>query len=120
MITEIPIHPYPKKLFLIINEADSSVAYHFHKEADSFKAIYSLPPEDEARTIRTSRGTTVIRFGQVPTNPGTIAHEAFHATYSILDYVGAKLSDDSEECFAYLLDFITQKIHEEASKIQNP
>lgn len=37
---------------------------------------------------------------------GIIAHEALHATFSILDIVGIKLSVESEEAFTYLHEYI--------------
>ena len=36
-----------------------------------------------------------------------INHETFHLTYKILKFVGVKLSDNSEEAFAYLNDYIS-------------
>lgn len=38
---------------------------------------------------------------------GCIAHEAFHATKYIMDYVGMELNDASEEAYTYLLQWIT-------------
>lgn len=49
----------------------------------------------------------------VPNCMGTIAHEAFHLTCEILHKSGVKLTDDSEEAFAYLLGFITHGIYKE-------
>lgn len=112
MITQISIEPYPKKLFLVIDEPDAEVMMWFHKENDDYRGIYKLPEEDEARTIRTPKGNTVVRFSKFPECHGSIAHEAFHAAYSILDYVGMRLTDDSEEGFAYMVDYITRKIYD--------
>lgn len=116
MIVEIPINPYPKKLYLIWEELDSAVQYYFHRHPDDFKAIFKLPASDEANTIRTPGGNVCVRFSVKPTNPGSIAHEAFHATYNILDYVGMGLSHSSEEGYCYLLDWIVVKIYEELEK----
>jgi hypothetical protein len=113
MIKQIPIEPYPKKLYLIWEEMDSSVMHFFHSQEDDYKAIYKLPITDDALTIRTARGNVCIRFGSKPTDPGSIAHEAFHATFAILDYIGMTLTDSSEEAFAYLDDYIVRKIHQE-------
>lgn len=41
-----------------------------------------------------------------------LQHELFHLTFAILDRVGMKLSYDSEEAFAYLHSYITQKVYE--------
>lgn len=111
MITQLNIHPYPKKIWLIYDEPDSSVMFKLATEPDDYRGIYTLPEGDDALTIRTKKGNTVIRFSTKPTDPGIIAHEAFHAAYNVLDYVGMKLSEESEEAFAYLLDSVVKQIH---------
>lgn len=113
MIKQLTIDPYPKKLYLIWEESDSSVMHFFHSHPDDFKAIYKVSPEDEARTIRTPKGNVVTRFHLKPSSPGSISHEAFHATFAILDYIGMTLTDSSEEAFSYLLDSIVTQIHNE-------
>lgn len=112
MIKKLNVHPYPKKVWLIWEELDSNVMYEFSKEPDDYSGIYSVPPTSEGETIRTKKGNVVIRFHTAPTNPGSIAHEAFHAVTNILDYIGMKLSDESEEAYSYLLDSIVSQIHE--------
>jgi len=46
---------------------------------------------------------------------GFLSHEIFHAACAIMGGIGSKLSDDSEEVFAYLITFLTQRIIEEFS-----
>ena len=41
----------------------------------------------------------------------TIAHECFHATMHMLRLKGAKYSHKSEECFAYFLGYLVEKVH---------
>jgi hypothetical protein len=41
---------------------------------------------------------------------GIIAHECFHATYHILSNVGLILSGESEESFAYYLQWLTAEV----------
>lgn len=45
-------------------------------------------------------------------NPSTrtILHEVNHCTFTILKHHGVRLSDESEEAFTYLSDFICSKI----------
>ena len=48
-----------------------------------------------------------------PTTPtSTVAHESFHATYRIMSAIGSELGAESEEPYAYLLGFITNKVVE--------
>lgn len=43
-------------------------------------------------------------------NYATIAHESFHATVRVMNSIGAELNDGSEESYAYLLDYIFDKV----------
>ena len=43
------------------------------------------------------------------TSYATLAHEAFHATHSIMDAIGGNLTHDSEESYAYLIGFIVDE-----------
>lgn len=40
----------------------------------------------------------------------TIAHEAFHATYNVLQRKGVWLTDSSEEVYAYMVQYLTKEI----------
>lgn len=42
---------------------------------------------------------------------GVLAHEIFHATAKILESVGISPSQDSEESYAYLIQYLTQSIY---------
>lgn len=44
--------------------------------------------------------------------PGVIAHEAFHVAYNVAEILGIKLSRNSEETFAYLIDYYVSRINE--------
>jgi hypothetical protein len=43
---------------------------------------------------------------------GFLSHEIFHAACAVMDAIGSKPSEDSEEVYAYLITFLTQKIIE--------
>ncbi len=43
-------------------------------------------------------------------NAGVISHECFHIVHHIMKNIGARLTDDSEECYAYLLSLISDKV----------
>jgi len=42
---------------------------------------------------------------------GTIAHECFHATMSVLKCIGIEYSEGSEEAFAYVLGYMTDIVY---------
>lgn len=53
------------------------------------------------------------RLPKTPEDFGFLAHEVFHATTLTMDAVGARFSEDSEEVYAYLCGWLTQRIGEE-------
>jgi hypothetical protein len=51
-----------------------------------------------------------IAFNKGKINPGTIAHECFHATCRILKQKGILYTEDTEEAYAYLLDYLVTTV----------
>lgn len=49
-------------------------------------------------------------YRQLSEDLGVLAHEIFHAAMFVFQGIGAKLSADSEECFAYYIEYITNKV----------
>lgn len=45
------------------------------------------------------------------TSNGVIAHESFHCVVRVMKIIGGKLSNSSEESYAYLLDYLVDTIH---------
>lgn len=54
-------------------------------------------------------GDALIFAPRIPSS-AEMVHEIFHATRHILDIVGVKLSDDTEEVFAYLMEYLSEQI----------
>ena len=63
-----------------------------------------------ATTHKLSTGAILIRFKDDIDNPGIIAHEAFHAVIFLFEKIGIKFSYDSEEAYAYLIEYLTNEI----------
>lgn len=64
--------------------------------------------------IRLKRNQPVIRLRDYPitvTDYGVLQHEIFHAVDQILKYIGITLSDDSDEAYAYLIEYVTREIY---------
>lgn len=57
-------------------------------------------------------GTDVyIGFQKDKLKPSLIAHECLHATCYILDYVGIKLTEESEEAYTYLVGYLIDEVY---------
>lgn len=68
------------------------------------------------KSIMFSGGQTLLWLKEKPKNVSGLAilsHEIFHCTCFILEKVGIPLSETSDEAYAYLLQFISNKIYNE-------
>lgn len=65
--------------------------------------------ESNAMVVRLDEATFII----LPFNvtPGVIAHEIFHLCVMVLEKRGVRFSDSSEEAYAHLIDWLTDKIY---------
>lgn len=64
-----------------------------------------------AHTIKMPNNAVLIHFVKEPTQ-GVIAHEAFHAAWMILATMGVSPSVDSEEVYAYLIEYLVNQIND--------
>jgi len=65
-----------------------------------------------ARTIMFEGGQTLIIFKDPNPSHGVIAHEAFHAVQFLMERIKITLNYESCEAFAYLLEYLVNKIYE--------
>ena len=64
-----------------------------------------------AKFIPDERGMRAIIYFKGNTAPiSHIVHECFHACYWQLDYIGVRLGRESEEAFAYYLDYLVKTL----------
>jgi hypothetical protein len=66
------------------------------------------------RTVMFSGGMTAMWFREYPLKASQyalIAHEVFHAVDFLFQRINIKLSDDSNEAYAYLIQYITEQIY---------
>lgn len=108
---------YPFDVAISINQSDDD----FKKEMKKFKidlddVIFELDQNSSCRgrTLMLFPSLrTILRINFWPDNNikiGLLVHELFHVTDYILREVGIKLSDDSDESYAYLLQYLTEQV----------
>jgi hypothetical protein len=74
----------------------------------------SIPKDHLAEVIGTSEGCYLMRFrisAKSPDFKNTLAHEMFHLVFKILDRAGMKLTNESQEAFAYLQGYLVEQIY---------
>lgn len=117
----VPLVVYPFDIMFSVGETDRQ----FKESVESvLKPSYArifleddlLPSMSErcnGRTVHSLVGyQTVVRFKSVPISNyelGTLSHEIFHAVDLIFRTIGLKLSDTSDEAYAYAIGYITEQ-----------
>ena len=70
----------------------------------------------DARTVTHKDGFVIVRFRNKikkdPEHLSLVAHEAYHAAYSVLNKVGIQPGFETEEVFAYMIQFLVREILE--------
>lgn len=116
---------YGFSLFVILNPDKSIVDKRF-----GFREYESSIVDDEwsdytAYTVRgaydklTKEDCEIIVINKIKGSGydiNTFAHESFHAAVDILEACNIKLSDDTNEVFAYLIGYFTECVNKTANK----
>ncbi len=63
-----------------------------------------------ATTHKLKTGSILIRFKDDINDPGIVAHEAFHAVVFLFKKIGIDFVYESEEAYAYTLEYLTNQI----------
>lgn len=111
---EIPIPIFNGVVILYIGEIENidmdKITYEISNELD-----YVINNRDKKNFVL---GTTYffdkisfIHMKSINKNMlSVLCHEIFHAVNNILSFIGISLSDESEEVYAYTIDYVTEKI----------
>lgn len=113
----ISLEVYPFEVFVSFHdnyedleeELGNWLPYSCKGESLTFKGSFECGAC--AHTKRFSNGGVCMWFMDPP-NHGLIAHEIFHAIDHVFDNIGIKLSDESDEAYAYAIQYLTNKIYE--------
>ena len=115
MFKIIPIEVFCTDVLVSINQSDDQLydclCHRFTREQ------FNLAFDDwksDARTVTHSDGFVIVRFRNKikkdAESIGLVAHEAYHASYSVLNRIGIQLGFETEEVYAYLIQFLVKKI----------
>lgn len=112
----IPLVVYPFDVMVSISESDESLFAKLKKMgvdiSDTNLHVYS--DTQRGRTILFKGNQSLIRMYELRDTPdwyGHLAHEIFHAVEFIMERIGAKLTAESDEAYAYLVGYLTKEIH---------
>lgn len=116
---------YGFNLFVIINPDKSVVDKRFSFRADDTSIIDDEWSDYTAYTVRGAYDKeanddceiiVINRMNNPAEDINTFAHESFHAAVDILEACHIKLTEDTNEVFAYLIGYFTECVNKTASK----
>lgn len=108
---------FPYDVIVCIGVTRGDIFHYFEK-----RFLDSLTESDKKNIVMEGHGRTIVlenralilwlkEFPKTPEHFGHLAHEIFHTSDLMLRRLGASLSDDSDEVFAYQVDWITKNIY---------
>ena len=119
---QVPIDIYNQVLNVVVIDTNFTTA-QFVKEFGLSKGYISEIKNSEAMFLilgKKNQNKDEILFlifkkkrilkNTLSENINTISHECFHFVHYLLDFMGSKLDSNSEECYAYLMGFVTEKV----------
>lgn len=116
---------YGFSLFVILNPDKSIIDKRFGFREDESSIIDDEWSDYIAYTTRgaydklTNEDCEIIVINKIKESSddiNTFAHESFHAAVDILEACHIKLSDDTNEVFAYLIGYFTECVNKTANK----
>lgn len=119
----IKLHLFPFGILVSIGESDKAFQAAIQeycspevlKEFTPEDGILSFSPTCQGRTAHLKpSNVTIIRLAHpisTPRSKGVLAHEIFHAVDMILRTMGFTLSRDSDEAYAYTIQYLTEQIY---------
>lgn len=121
----ISLEVYLFDLMVSIGQSDKQLAKSLEIEDNRMtEADYEIckygNSTSPARAVMFSTNASLLRMRKLPTGAsgfGTMAHEIFHIVAFVMHRVGMKLKIlVSDEAYAYLTGYITEKIYDELNK----
>ncbi len=120
----IPFHIYPFDVMFSIGESDlllrnTLLTYCNIERIDELMDSIELK-SSFGLSVRLWSGSAFLIRLKINKNTSkfraTVNHEIFHVVHSLLSGIGMKLTDDSEEAYAYLIGYVTEQFYLQISK----
>jgi hypothetical protein len=107
----IPLDVFGHDIVVSIGQSDEDL-YEQIQENISRKQFdkHMANQKSIATTHKLRTGSILIRFKDNINDPGIVAHEAFHAIVFLFKKIGIDFCYESEEAYAYSLEYLTNQI----------
>lgn len=110
----ISYHVYAYDLMVSLGQTDKELSRDLKKYGMEFNDDLKAGIGSKGRAMMFNNGATIIRLFEYPTTNehyATLQHEIFHAVVFLMNKVGMKLSDKSDEAYAHLIGYLTKEIY---------
>ena len=101
---------------VLVTEDTAYAAQYVRDNLDS--TITSKDFEARAVTFGPVEGKPIIVWLSDAEDKGVVAHELFHAMLYKMHWAGMELNSETEEAFAYELQYLTSQFYNQINKIQ--
>lgn len=113
MIKILKCSVYPFDVLICIEESHENVCKKLTELGIKYKPKH-LIMNGTGRTNPLSNGAVCIQLKEFPNDPFTksvLAHEVFHATEYLMEYIGISHDGSSSEAWAYYIGWLTEEIY---------
>jgi hypothetical protein len=103
-------------VIVIVTEDTAYAAQYVRENLDS--TVTSKDFDARAVTFGPQDGKPIIIWLSDAEDKGVVAHEFFHATLYKMYWAGMQLNSETEEAFAYELQYLTNQFYNQVNKLQ--
>lgn len=114
-----------KRYKVPIQVFDDSVALVFTTDYEKYVKKYfkeyceGEDLNDDGWTFTDKNGQTYVIFDILSCDEGTLLHESVHAASGTLRYRGIELSDETEETYAYTIEFLFKSFQKRYQRVKD-
>jgi hypothetical protein len=103
-------------MVVLVTEDTAYAAQYVRENLDS--TVTGRDFDARAVTFGPQEGKPIIIWLSDAEDKGVVAHEFFHATLYKMYWAGMELHSETEEAFAYELQYLTNEFYNQVNKIQ--
>lgn len=107
-------HIYPFDIMFSFGESDKKLFPKLRRKGISEPELCEISGITRARAVVFKEGPSIIRMKNIPKTAeefGFLQHEIFHAVYFLFTRIGITLGDQSDEAFAYAIQYLTEQVY---------
>ena len=115
----VPLVIYPFEVMVSFGQSDEMLLKTlspFLTQSEIESKNFSFRADEDAKALIFRCGQVLIRTQSIPKSIyeyGTLQHEIFHAVSFVMERIGVKFCNKSDEAYAYLIGYLTREIYKQ-------